>query len=189
MQVNFVYYKNKLEEAGVIFDIGMNESEIAAAENFYKFKFPPDIKDFLMFALPVSKGWTNWRKLGSPEIDDAFSWIYEGIYFDIENNAFWLDDWCEKPKNLSEAFSIAKQKIDEAPKLIPIIGHRYIPDFPNERNNPVFSVYQTDIIYYGSNLWNYFENEFHYYFKTQSYQIKQPIRHIEFWSLFAEDLI
>jgi hypothetical protein len=44
---------------------------------------------------------------------------------------------------LLEAVAIAKQKIGEAPKLIPICGHRYIYAVPHERNNPVFSVYQT----------------------------------------------
>jgi hypothetical protein len=50
------------------------------------------------------------------------------------------------------------------------------------------SVYQTDIIYYGANLRNYFENEFHYYFKTPEYSVEAPIREIELWSrLVAEN--
>lgn len=179
------FYKRKLEEADVDFDSGLKETEVSAAENFYNFKFPPDLKEFLMFALPVSKGWINWRNLGSKEIEKSFEWIYEGIYFDIENNVFWSNEWGEKPSNLQEAFSIAKQKIDQAPKLIPLNGHRYIPQSPNERNNPVFSVYQTDIIYYGSNLWNYLENEYYYYFGKPSYKLTEPIKQIEFWSEFC----
>jgi len=183
--MNFNFYKTTLEQAGVIFDSGLTETEVFAAETLYNFKFPPDLKEFLMFALPTSKGWINWRDLQNPIIKEMFDWVYEGIYFDIEHNVFWLDEWGAKPSNLEEALSIAKEKIDEAPKLIPIFGHRYIPAFPNEINNPVFSVYQTDIIYYGSNLWNYLENEFYYYFQKPSYRIKEPIKRIEFWSIFC----
>ena len=188
-EIDFDYYKKQLEKAGVIFDSGLTDEEIAKAETFYHFKLPPDIKEFLMFALPVSNGWMNWREIESDQIQSMFDWVYEGIYFDIENNVFSLDEWGEKPSDLQEAFSIAKQKINEAPKLIPICGHRYIPESPNETNNPIFSVYQTDIIYYGSNLWNYLENEYYYYFGKHSYQLTEPIKKIEFWSLFAENLI
>ncbi|MGI8542374.1 MAG: SMI1/KNR4 family protein [Aridibacter sp.] len=168
---------------------GLTEDEIVKAETLYDFRFPPDLKEFLMFALPVSSKWINWRKLGSNDIKAAFDWVYEGIYFDIENNVFWLEDWGEKPADLQEAFSIAKQKIDEAPKLIPIYSHRYMPTEPNERNNPVFSVYQTDIVYYGNNIWDYFEKEFPHHFQTLSNKIEKPIKQIKFWSLFAEELI
>ncbi len=138
-----------------------------------------------MFALPISSQWINWREMGSNDIKNAFEWVYEGIYFDIENNDFWLKEWGEKPRNLKKAFSVAKKKIDEAPKLIPIYSHRYIPAVPTERNNPVLSVYQTDIIYYGSNLWNYLENEFYEQFQNTSLQLKEPIKEIEFWSQFC----
>lgn len=187
--MNLNFYRGNLEKAGVVFDSGLTEKEVANTEIFYDFKFPPDYKEFLMFALPVSNSWMNWREFESEQIKSMFNWIYEGIYFDIEHNVFWLEDWGRKPEDLQEALSIAKEKIDEVPKLIPINGHRYIPETPHERNNPVFSVYQTDIIYYGNNLWNYIENEYYYYFNKPSYQLNEPIKKIEFWSLFAEDLI
>lgn len=183
MNINF--YKQKLEESGVIFEAGLTEIEVETVEKLYDFKFPPDLRGFLMFALPISEKWINWRNLESPAIKETFDWIYEGFCFDIGHNVFWLDDWGEKPANLQKAFTIAKQNIDKAPKLIPIRGHRYIPSSPHEINNPVFSVYQTDIIYYGSNLWNYFENEFYYYFQKQQYQINEPVKRIEFWSQFC----
>lgn len=115
------------------------------------------------------------------------NWPYEGICFDIQNNSFWPGTWGPKPTSLSESFEIAKRKVDAAPRLIPIFAHRYLPDSPSTEGNPVFSVYQTDIIYYGSNLWNYFQNEFHYYFGAAEYQIAAPLRRIEFWSDFVEE--
>ncbi len=72
--------------------------------------------------------------------------------FDIENNGFWLEAWGPKPEVLSDQLRIAKEHYDQAPKLIPIFSHRYIPATPSEIGNPIFSVYQTDIIYYGYDL-------------------------------------
>ena len=66
------------------------------------------------------------------------------------------------------------------------LGIVYLPERPNTAGNPVFSVYQTDIIYYGSDLWNYLENEFYYYFRTPQYNLKGSIRRIEFWSDILE---
>lgn len=50
--------------------------------------------------------------------------------------------------------------VENAPKLVPLYSHRYIPSIPSEPNNPVYSVWQTDIIYCGVNIWNWFEVEF-----------------------------
>ncbi len=58
--------------------------------------------------------------------------------------------------------------------------------------NPVFSVHQTDIIYYGKNLWDYFEQEFgphgegwyggQQYAETTSEEYLAVHRPIRFWS-------
>jgi hypothetical protein len=179
-------YKAKLEEAGVVFAEGLSDSEIRWAEESYGFSFPPDLRTFLMFALPTGKSWPNWRELDSSEIWRMLNWPYEGMCFDIENNVFWPPDWGTKPASLADSCDIAKRIVEAAPKLIPICGHRYLPDRPAIDGNPVLSVYQTDIIYYGSNLRDYFQNEFHYYFGPAEYQTKEPIRRIEFWSDIVE---
>lgn len=183
------FYKEKLEEAGVDFAPGLTDSEARRAEAAYDFRFPPDLEEFLRYALPVSKGWPDWRELEERPIVERLRWPLIGILFDIENNAFWHPDWGTKPGSLEEAFAVAERKVEEAPKLIPIASHRYLPERPRESCNPVFSVYQTDIIYYGSDLANYLENEFSYYFGKSGYGIPEPIKRIEFWSAFAEEEI
>jgi hypothetical protein len=60
-----------------------------------------------------------------------------------------------------------------------------MPDSPLEAGNPVFSVYQTDIIYYGENLENYLRNEFREAFGITSRTFvvsSTDLREIEFWS-------
>ena len=62
-------------------------------------------------------------------------------------------------------------------------GHRFIPATPSESDNPIFSVYQTDIICYGRNLLEYLENELSLAaFGKQRYQISEPVKVIPFWS-------
>jgi len=176
------YYKNGLEQAGVLFAPGLSESEIHQIQRQYRFLFPPDLKSFLMFALPISDRFVNWRDASEESILESLAWPYEGMCFDIEHNSFWLEAWGQRPASLDEAFSIARKAVERAPTLIPICGHRYIPDRPNEAGNPVFSVYQTDIIHYGGDLAEYLENEFSSYFGGSGYDLKKEIRHIEFWS-------
>ncbi len=184
--MDFSTVKKALQAAGVIFDNGLTEREILVVEEKFGFRFPPDLKAFLMFGLPTGNRWPNWRDVNDPYIPHMLIWPYEGMCFDIERSGLWPVSWGDRPASLTEAFEVAKRKVDEAPKLIPIYGHRYLPDRPSLEGNPVFSVYQTDIICYGSNLWNYFQNEFHGYFEVASYQTTDS-PHIEFWSDFTDD--
>jgi hypothetical protein len=168
----------------VVFAPGLTDPEIQRAEQSYELVFPPDLREFLMVGLPVSDGWVNWREIDSHKIRERLNWPWEGICFDIEHNVFWPREWGPTPLSLPEAFAYAKQKVDAAPKLIPIYSHRYLPNRPLTAGNPVFSLYQTDIIYYGANLWDYLESEFH--FESPTHRLREPIRQIEFWSWLIE---
>ena len=125
------YYRNKLEEAGVSFAPGLSEQEAQRAEHAYHFKFPPDLRAFLMHALPVSTRWPNWREELSSGIVRMMEWPLESICFDIRNNAFWPQEWGPLPDSLDAACAVARSKAAEAPKLIPVYSHRYIPDTQN----------------------------------------------------------
>lgn len=136
-----------------------------------------------MFALPVSNSFVNWREEDEETIRSWLRRPYEDMCFDIQVNGFWLRNWGPRPSRLEEALAIAKRAVDAAPKLLPVAGHRFIPDSPHEEGTPVFSVHQTDIIYYGRDLAEYLENEFGYYFFGEGrYQITRPVKSVEFWS-------
>jgi hypothetical protein len=53
--------------------------------------------------------------------------------------------------------------------------------------NPVFSVYQTDVIHYGSDLENYLQNEFSYHLRGpgEYWQMEGQPREIDFWSMLV----
>jgi hypothetical protein len=185
--VDLERYKSQLEHAGVTFEPGLTPQEVRQIESRHGFFFPPDFRAFLMHALPVSEDFINWRDADETEVIGALSWPYRGLCFDIEHAAFWLRDWGPRPTQLSEAFAIAKDALDRAPRLVPILGHRYIPDAPPEPDNPVFSVYQTDIIYYGRDLAEYLENEFaQHLFGHDRYHISEPVKRIPFWSYLVD---
>jgi hypothetical protein len=167
----------------VEFLAGLTAQEVAQIETRHGFRFPPDYRAFLMLALPVSRPFIDWRSRGDDAIRSRLALPYEDMCFDIEASGFWLRSWGARPARLEDAFAIAKRAVDAAPRLVPIAGHRFIPDSPHEEGNPVFSVHQTDIIYYGRDLAEYLENEWGYYFFGQGrYKITEPVKSIAFWS-------
>lgn len=181
--MEFIEVQNKLRLIGIKFEDGLSEHEINKIEQLYTIEFPNDLKEFLTLGLPISEGFPNWRDFSQENVSKIVSqleWPLEGILFDIESNSFWFDSWGDKPDSFVNQLATCKEKFIEVPKMIPIYSHRYIPSTPNESGNPVFSIYQTDIIYYGDNLSTYFEVEFfNRNLNTVSFK---SIRKIQFWS-------
>ena len=71
--------------------------------------------------------------------------------------------------------------VEDAPRLIPLVSHRYLPETPRVAGNPVFSVRQSDVICYGADLADYFEREF------VAPRRPPPVTHryVPFWSDLA----
>jgi hypothetical protein len=133
--------------------------------------------------MPAGANFPNWRALDDPELETRLDWPFDGIRFDIEHNSFWLPQWGQRPAELSSAIELARAAVAAAPRLIPVYSHRFLPAEPLESGNPVLSVYQTDIIYYGRDLRSYFAHEFggrNYIEST----ISEP-RQIRFWSVLV----
>jgi hypothetical protein len=169
-----------LASRGVNFAPGLSLSQLTAAENRVGCRFPPDLRWFLQIALPIGDDWPDWRDPDSPFIADRLDWPARGMAFDIEHNAFWWPAWGSRPVDLDEAIAVARAHLQTVPRLIPIVSHRYLPAEPEEAGNPVLSVYQTDIIYYGRDLRDYFMNEF-FADRDQPGRSDEP-KKIRFWS-------
>ena len=169
-----------IRQSGGLLEPGLSNAELAAAEELCGARFPPDLKSFLSTAMPVGKGFPDWRVRDEAGLQYRLDWPFDGVRFDIENNAFWLSEWGPRPDDLSAAIEVARRAVAAAPKLIPIYSHRFLPTEPLKSGNPVFSVYQTDIIYYGRDLHTYFAHEFGGANYAES--ITPKPRHIRFWS-------
>ncbi|MGE3879654.1 MAG: hypothetical protein AB7I19_11370 [Planctomycetota bacterium] len=106
-----------------------------------------------------------------------------GILFDVEHNGFWLEDWGVRPDSLVQAKEVAATFIVAAPRLIPVYSHPMLPSKPNRPGNPVFSVHQTDLIYYGFDLEDYLRHEFRLPGRRPW---PDSVRPIKFWSQLVE---
>ncbi|NGM50156.1 SMI1/KNR4 family protein [Caulobacter sp. 602-2] len=133
------------------------EAELDAAQARFGFLFPPDLRALLLeHRLAGALDWTRDHEA----IAEAFAWPYEGLLFDVGNNGLWWPEWGPRPDRADERAAALRRAVDAAPRLIPVLGHRYMPETPGEAGNPLFSVHQADVIVYGIDLSHYLQVEF-----------------------------
>ena len=166
---------------------GLSDREIASIEAQLGFSWPEDFKYLFQNIRDPGGVLFPWADFNKERYDELIEWVLQGIEFDIEKANLWMLRWGDQPKVLSEALAIARHDFLTWPKLLPISGHRFLAAEPCLPDNPVFSIVQTDIIYYGANLAHYLLHEFCsrgcYAFHTH----EQAPRKIDVWSGFAED--
>ena len=160
---------------------GYSEAELDDAQARFGLVFPPDLVALLRERSPA-RGY-DWRS-GDAAIRSALRAPLEGLLFDVEVNALWWPEWGERPATAPERAAIVTAIVARAPPLVPLIGHRYLPGEPHAPGNPVFSIVQSDVIYYGTDLDDYFRREF------SPPGLPDPVegrpRHIPFWSDLVE---
>jgi hypothetical protein len=114
-------------------------------------------------------------------IQGRLDWPFDSFSFDVVHNAVWWPTWGNKPAGLDGQRERLKAVFARAPKLIPLFSHRYIPEEPHDVGNPVFSVYQIDVICCGANLQDWLERE-----RGNSNKAWPEIKEIPFWSEAVE---
>ena len=158
---------------------GYSQAELDSAQHRFGLVFPPDLVALLREKRPAQgHAWTD-----EVAIRRALAWPFEGLLFDVERSHFWWPEWGERPASPGAREEVLRSVVSRAPKLIPLIGHRYLPEEPCEQGNPVFSVYQADVVYYGASLADYFEREFLGFLHRPWVP---PTKRIPFWSDLAE---
>jgi hypothetical protein len=160
--------------AGTKWQAGLRPGQIEAAEQKWGLQFPSDYRQFLSVLNAPDRGmycvgWSDDPPYGlqeeevdgssffdwqtaDEEISDALDWPLEGLLFDVKENSLWPDSWGEQPDIDDAVRQKVTALVSAAPKLIPITGHRYLLANITGAGNPVLSVWQSDIIYYGSTL-------------------------------------
>ncbi len=161
--------------------IGLNDSEIDKIEIKHNIKFTPDHREFLRILHTLDRkyiitdpeqfpeGTTVFYKESSffydwlsdnQEIKNALNWPFRTIFEDIVGkNGVWLKSWGNRVESDEEREEVFSKWYSQAPKLLPLTRHRFLVSEPNEINNPVLSVWGSDIIVYGWNLRSYILNE------------------------------
>jgi hypothetical protein len=163
---------------------GLAPAEIASIEAQLGFRLPVDFAYLFQHLQDPGRVLFPWSNFKIEEYDETIRRVLHGIEFDIEHAKFWLERWGARPAALSVAIEVARKDFESWPKLLPISGHRFLAAEPCRSGNPVFSIVQTDIIYYGADLAHYLVNEF----VDRDYALhtyEQKIQTIPIWSDLA----
>jgi hypothetical protein len=147
---------------------GLTDAEFARVERDCEFEFADDHRAFLAAGLPVEtrapyergNPWPDWRHGRRRDLREILGQPVEGALFDVEYNALWHPSWGQRPAEISTALSTARRHLARAPKMIPVYGHRYLPAGRGTYGHPVLSIYQTDILMFGTDLADYIAIEF-----------------------------
>lgn len=167
---------------------GLTDAEFARIERGYEFEFADDHRAFLAAGLPLNSPapgprnpWPDWRDAAPGDLRERLGWPVEGALFDVQHNALWHPSWGQRPADTSGALTTARQHLSRAPKMIPVYAHRYLPAGRGTYGHPVLSIYQTDIIVYGTDLADYINCEFGRRFISPDWT---PPPMVPFWSDF-----
>lgn len=171
----------RLRAGGVQLDRGLSDEEVSRVQDRFNFVFGPEHREFIQSAVPVGKWWLDWRNDTDEDLRGRLDWPLEGVLFDVRNNDFGPASWGDRPDAKDDREREARAHLDGVAVLIPVFSHRYLTSEPELSPSPVFSVYQTDVIFYGDNLVNYLAHEFHFGPLHPSERT-----HVPFWSDLAE---
>lgn len=108
---------------------------------------------------PIERpGFYHWQR-DQEALAAARAGVVDGIAFDIERNGLWPDEWGARPADEAERRARVQELVDAAPPLLPLHGHRFAVGGLHGESGVVLSIYQSDIIVYGSDLRVYLINE------------------------------
>lgn len=171
---------------------GLTDAETARVEDEHGFEFADDHRTFVQAGLPFNSSpgtghagpWPDWRN-GSPEmLRRQLDWPVEGVLFDVRVNSFWHDGWGPRPASTGQALRIAEEHLARVPRMVPVYGHRYLPAGRGGYGHPVLSIYQADIIIYGTDLATYIDREFGSIEDIPGALIPTRLSTVPFWSEF-----
>lgn len=163
---------------------GLTEAQLDAIEAVIGAALPPDLRYLLKNVQDPGGVFAPLTDFTPEAYEASVQRVVDGIEFDIKHNAVWLTRWGARPETTEEALSVALSDMATWPKLVPVYGHRFMPLAPCLPGNPIFSIVQTDIIYYGAHLASYLLGEFVPFPRL----VPEPgLRRIEIWSDFAEE--
>jgi len=168
-----------LDSAGVWLDPGLTADEIADVERRFGFTFCADHRAMLTLAVPVGDGWPDWLDEDESAARARLAWPIDGVVVDVLENGFWPGSWGPRPAD-DELEASARRHLASVPTMVPVHAHRYLPGGPAPTGTPVFSIYQTDVISYGSDLADYLAREFLH--RSSPVPATDASHRVRFWS-------
>ncbi|GCF11014.1 SMI1/KNR4 family protein [Dictyobacter arantiisoli] len=158
---------------------GLTEEEIVALEQRWSVRFPPDYRAFLSILHCLDRPVTiatydgdtrkiipcdaplfqNWNR-DSQTIEHAYQQINEDISYEVLQNNLWKPGWGRKPVTKYGQKQQIELLLANAPRLIPIYGHRFLLAEPMQAGNPILSFQRADIVMYAPDLYAFFCKDF-----------------------------
>ncbi|RDI33187.1 hypothetical protein [Lentzea flaviverrucosa] len=153
---------------------GLTDAEFARIEAEHGVEFADDHRAFLAAGLPVNspfepepgvfhtweQPWPEWRGGDQTGLREQLDWPVRRVLEKVETGGHWNRAWGERPDAPEAAVEVARQALAEAPRLVPVYGHRFLPAGRGTSGHPVLSVWGTDIMCYGTDLADYVDREF-----------------------------
>jgi hypothetical protein len=145
---------------------GLSDAEVDEVERRHGVRFPADYRLFLRVLHATTPrlrraGFSDHHRLVESEAPGFFDWrhddgairaalegVRDGILFDVEHG-IWHSGWGTRPESAEERVRVVEALWAGAPKLIPVVGHRFLLSV---EPHVVLSVHQTDVIVYGADL-------------------------------------
>ncbi|MGD9740270.1 MAG: hypothetical protein AB7O56_13625 [Bauldia sp.] len=155
---------------------GYTDDELDDIQARWSLRFPRDLLDLLRERRKILSRSFDWLESDPDVIRKVLEWPFEGFWFDVQHGLWW-PEWGEKPTEAGAQRDRLHEIFAAAPKLIPLAGHRYLPQEPQESGNPVLSIHQSDAIWYGSDLENWMERE-----DDNQFVQLGPLKEVPFWS-------
>jgi hypothetical protein len=157
--------------------IGMTDEQIDHLQEKYSIIFTPEHREFLRILHTIDRKEKVYREYGSEEgeyrersffhnwleddedIRSRLTFVYDTISKDIASSRFWINSWGKRYDTTEERMEIFNELYEKAPKLVPVMGHRFqVADLSLEKR-PVLSILGTDIVFYGSDFRYYLLDE------------------------------
>jgi hypothetical protein len=165
---------------------GLTDDEFARIEHEFGFEFADDHRAFLAAGLPLNvptqrPRWPQWRSGDPDAVREQLIWPVEGVLFDVAENAVWHHSWGERPGDRDTALETARLHLARVPRMVPVYAHRYLPAGRGTFGHPVLSIWQTDIIYYGTDLLDYVHQEFGGPGTDRTDPRWEPLGSVPFW--------
>lgn len=161
--------------------MGYSQIELDDVQAKWDLRFPPDLIELLRECRPLvdHQECFDWVTAEPKLIKFWLDWPFEGYWRTVQRAGAWWPEWGERPRKFGEQREKLRGIFANAPTLIPLLGHRFIPDEPSETGNPVFSVFHSDIVYYGANLLDWLARECWTGGPASPWP---PVKEIRFWS-------
>ncbi|HEL2041345.1 hypothetical protein J5581_11380 [Streptococcus suis] len=157
----------------------LSVNDFLTIEKIYKIKLPKEFKEVysnVRYHSGQLYDWGDFSEENVNKIKRLIKAVKDDLYENIDDIE-WSNDWGEEPQNIDVKRKIIEKKIEDAPNLIPISGHRYIAAMDELEKAPVVSIVDTDIIYYSFDLNGFFSGK-----KIPKETLIANLPYIPFWT-------